>query len=242
VALDPAHFQAGYPGQCHAVWEQYFKLTGDGCLTVKQKEVLSLLRDGYKLDFVPVNSPSQQNHPDFRDKIRELHEMLSAAIGPSNVEPLLRGDTPKPITFKNRDSVQTHSAFVEAEIQVCLATGAVKEWAGEFEPVVINALGVVDKAGGHRMILDPRYNNAFCRYQPFSYESVTDVKDYLQEEDLLILTDLKSGYHHIPLHESAHPYMCSGSRARHTTTLICLLGLPRHAMYLQQSWRKSTSH
>jgi hypothetical protein len=66
----------------------------------------------------------------------------------------------------------------------------------------------VDKVGGHRLILDPRYNNAFCRYQPFSYESVTDVKDYLLEDDLLVLTDLKSGYHHIPLHESAHPFMC----------------------------------
>jgi len=35
------------------------------------------------------------------------------------------------------------------------------------------------------------------------YEEVTDPRDNLEEDDLLVVTDLKSGYHHIPLHESA---------------------------------------
>jgi hypothetical protein len=51
--------------------------------------------------------------------------------------PFLRGTLPSPSFFQNRSSVHSHRAFVEAEIQACLSTGAVKELVGEFEPVVV---------------------------------------------------------------------------------------------------------
>jgi hypothetical protein len=56
---------------------------------------------------------------------------------------------------------------------MCSATGALKDWAEIFEPVVIHALGVVDKVVGHRMIWNSTHNIAFCTFQPSSYESAT---------------------------------------------------------------------
>ena len=72
----------------------------------------------------------------------------------------------------------------------------------------MNGLGVVKNHKGKlRLILDRRYLNLFLPYQHFKYEQLSDAIEYLQPNDFFVLTDTKSGYHHIPMHEHTWTYL-----------------------------------
>lgn len=58
-----------------------------------------------------------------------------------------------------------------------------------------------------RLILDCRYVNMFIQYEHFAYEKLSDMVQYLQMDDWFVLTDAKSGYHHIPMHQSSWTYL-----------------------------------
>ena len=57
------------------------------------------------------------------------------------------------------------------------------------------------------MILDARYINLFDKYESFSYESLSDVPQYLQPDDFIMLTDLKAGYHQVKMHPSTYRFL-----------------------------------
>ena len=46
-----------------------------------------------------------------------------------------------------------------------------------------------------------------CRYLRFKYETLRDFVSQLQQGDWLITLDFKSGYHHVPMHPEAFPYL-----------------------------------
>ena len=101
-----------------------------------------------------------------------------------------------------------HEEFVDDTIKDLLKTGAIRPWA-EPEPItVISGLGVaIDRNDKKRLILDARYINLFDRYEGFSYESLSDVPQYLQPEDFIMLTDLKAGYHQVKMHPSTYRFL-----------------------------------
>ena len=57
------------------------------------------------------------------------------------------------------------------------------------------------------LVLDCCYVNAFLRYEHFAYEQLSDVTQYLQPGGWFILTDAKSGYHHVPGHPDSYQYL-----------------------------------
>jgi hypothetical protein len=84
-----------------------------------------------------------------------------------------------------------------------------KEHKGEFEVKVCSPLGVVENRQlKKRLYLDGQYINAFDRYEAFTYEKLSHVPEYLTERDCIMLTDLKSGYHQLRMHEDTFPYLC----------------------------------
>ena len=110
--------------------------------------------------------------------------------------------------FKNRVSVRLHADFVAAEIQQLLRKGVIKPWQGTTPITVISGLGVaVDRLSKKRLILDARYVNLWVAYEAFSYEKLADVPGYLQPEDYIILTDMKSGYHQLKMHPDTAPHL-----------------------------------
>jgi len=55
--------------------------------------------------------------------------------------------------------------------------------------------------------LDCRYLNLFLPYERFKYEQLSGAVDLLQPNDYFVLTDTKSGYHHIPIHKDTWAYL-----------------------------------
>lgn len=121
---------------------------------------------------------------------------------------MLHSEAPSRVQFANRVSCRMYIKFVDTTIQELVKVGSLVAWNSPEPPVVINGMGVVkNRKGKLRLILGCRYVNMFILYEHFSHEMLSDVPQYLQMGDWFVLTDAKSGYHHIPMHESSWTYL-----------------------------------
>ena len=205
IMLDPIQFVAGNLTRHHAAWQMLFRTYG---YTKRARHVLSWVADGIKFEFVSPFSPGQERHPRYRVRLQLVRQLLSNTVGPDAVHGMLHRDQPAHVQFANRISCSMHKQFVTDTIQDLIRVGSLVEWQGLQPPVVINGMGVVkNRKGKLRLILDCRYVNMFSMYAHFGYEKLSDVPQYLQLGDWFVLTDAKSGYHHVPMHESSWQYL-----------------------------------
>ena len=198
-------FRAGFISTRVEVWQCYFEHFG---MTAKAQQILQWLQHGIDIHWVPHDAVCQQKHPKYRKRLQLVRELLHKTVGADGVEPALQGNEPQQVHFSNRVSLGMHEEFVDSTMHELLATGAICPWTGPEPPTVISGMGVaVDRKGKKRLILDARYINLFDRYEGFSYESLSDVPQYLQPEDYIMLTDLKAGYHQMKMHPSTYRFL-----------------------------------
>ena len=57
------------------------------------------------------------------------------------------------------------------------------------------------------MVLDLRYVNQFLPDRKFKYEGLELVPSLFNNGDFFTTFDLKSGYHHVDIHEDSWPYL-----------------------------------
>ena len=203
--LPPDLFQAGFISTRLAVWQKYLDVTG---WTARAKLIVDWLANGLSIRFVPIDAGCQAKHPRFEERIMLVRTLLEKTVGRAATQELLSGNQPHQVHFKNRVSVKQHVDFVAAETQQLLQHGVIKPWQQKTPITVINGLGVaVDRLGKKRLILDARYVNLWVAYEAFSYEKLADVPSYLQPEDFIILTDMKSGYHQVRMHPDTAPFL-----------------------------------
>ena len=68
-------------------------------------------------------------------------------------------------------------------------------------------LVVVGRLGKKRLVINLRYVNAFVQKQRFKYEDSRPALSLIQKGDCMCTFDLKSGYHHIDIHEQSQTYL-----------------------------------
>jgi hypothetical protein len=114
--------------------------------------------------------------------------------------PWLNGTPPGPYFQKNHPFAFEHSEFVSKVVSSLVVTGAAMRVSER--PWIISPLGVVPKGVDKlRLILDLRYINSFLRIDSFKYESLKTIPHLCKLKDLLFSVDLKSGYHHVDIHQ-----------------------------------------
>ena len=205
--LDPAQFVAGTPRHHLPAWQQYFSEFG---LNSKASAVLQWVEHGVSFEFVHPFSDVQKRHPRYDERVQLVQDLLCKTVGVESVNALLDRDTPGQVQFANRVSCTYYSDFVRQQRDELLASGALVEWdkVSTVQPQIVNGLGVVKNHKGKlRLILDCRYLNLLLPYEHFKYEQLSDAIEYLQPNDHFVLTDAKSGYHHIPMHKDTWTYL-----------------------------------
>ena len=96
--------------------------------------------------------------------------------------------------------------FVVSAIEELLAAGCIV--SSTECPAVCSPLSVVRNAKGKlRLVLDLRYVNQFLPKQKFKYEGLDLVVQMFEKEDYFFTFDLKSGYHHVDIHEDFWKYL-----------------------------------
>ena len=90
--------------------------------------------------------------------------------------------------------------FVEKAIEELLLSNRVLEKLNP--PYVVNPLSVSVQANGKkRLILDLRHVNKYLIKRQVKYEDWTVALAFFQKDYYMISFDLKSGYHHVEIHE-----------------------------------------
>ena len=78
-----------------------------------------------------------------------------------------------------------------------------------YSPIVCSPLSVVTNFSGKPpLVLDLRYVNQFLPDGKFKYEGLELIPNLFNSGDFSSTTfDLKSGYHHVDIHEDSRPYL-----------------------------------
>jgi len=98
------------------------------------------------------------------------------------------------------------SSFVSEAVSALVANGAVVKTDREFLKVV-SPLNVVEQRDKLRLIHNLAYVNSYLTPFKFRYEGRVDIPQLCLRNDFLISIDLQSAYHHLPMAESAWPYL-----------------------------------
>lgn len=112
---------------------------------------------------------------------------------------------PENAEFRNNRSAETEKDFVSESIKELLESNRIKEVP--FKPKIVNPLSVSSNKGKKRLILDLRYVNKHLQTQKFKFEDWKTFQNYLIKDGFLFKFDLKSGYHHVDIHNSHQTYL-----------------------------------
>jgi len=131
---------------------------------------------------------------------------------------------PNPFLAKSNQSSLREAPFVEDTIEQLLLDNCIKEVSTP--PTCLNSLTV---ASGHklRLVLDLIHVNKFLQIVKFKYENLKTVAELFEKDFYFISFDLKSGYHHISIHEDHFTYLgFSWTYSNGTTKYFVFVVLP----------------
>lgn len=146
-----------------------------------------------------------KKHLHFWKSVLKANDFVLNVINSGYLIPFFKN--PTSAYLKNNKSTLTHTSFVNTAIESLLHTGVIIECQGHI-PFVVNPLSVsVNSNGKERLILDLRHVNKFTEKRRFKFEGVPEALQYVIKDGFLIKFDLKSGYHHITIHEDHQQYL-----------------------------------
>ena len=107
---------------------------------------------------------------------------------------------PNPIPFSKEEE-----DLVSLEIQKMLEKGCIKQTHPQQNQILSNLFVIPKKNGELRPVINLRRLNALIPYHRFKMETLQNLKQILQEGDLMIKLDLRDAYYAVPLsQESQH--------------------------------------
>ena len=75
------------------------------------------------------------------------------------------------------------------------------------KPFICSPLSVVEGTNKKRLVINLRHLNQFLWKQTFKYEDLRIALLLFEKGDMGFTFDLKSGYHHVDIHESCWQYL-----------------------------------
>lgn len=105
----------------------------------------------------------------------------------------------------NPPSSKEDETFIKMEIEKLLLTGAVSVLSKK--PKVVSPLFVVRNTAKPRMIINLSKLNDYIECPKFKYEDLGLVSSIICPKGWLAKFDMKSGYHHVPIHPDFRSYL-----------------------------------
>ena len=106
--------------------------------------------------------------------------------------------------LKNNRSALKHPEFVNQAILELLNNNSIVEQ--NRPPFCINPLSVAE-GKKLRLVIDLRHVNQYLAKPKFKYEDLRSLSQVLEEGSWFFTWDLKSGYHHVDIHEENQKYL-----------------------------------
>ena len=113
---------------------------------------------------------------------------------------------PPPFQFHNRQFTSAEHKFISAEILELLQSDSIVTCKNK--PYGVSPISCVPKKGNtFRLVHDLRFLNQFSIPKKFQYEDIGNVVEQIKPQDSLVTLDIKSGFHHIPVHLAHQDYL-----------------------------------
>lgn len=123
----------------------------------------------------------------------------------SGVKFPINDNIPKFELNNEKYSIQQYD-FLDAEINNLLLLGRIEK--AQDKPHCISPIKCVPKKNKtFRLICDLRHVNNYCVPPKFKYEDIDSVIQCVKPKDYMITTDLKDGFHHVPVHSDHRKYL-----------------------------------
>lgn len=131
---------------------------------------------------------------------------------------------PGPYVSPNQRSAIENAIFVGEAIDELLKSGCVRQWSGV--PYVCSPLLVViSRSGKKRLVINLRYVNQFLQKEKFKYEDMRTAMMLFEVGDYMFTFDLKSGYHHVDIHEQSQMFLGFEWEGKHYVFTVLPFGL-----------------
>ena len=167
-----------------------------------------------------VKGSLQRHLPWWREHV--FNETIVNIIAVGYRLPLFK--LPERSEIDNNKSARDNVSFIDTELAELLKSGVIKQV--QEKPMVINALSVATNVNGKlRLVLDLRNINPILNVTKFKYEDIKAASTYFSVNGWMASFDLKSGYHHIDIHEKYHTYLGFSWKNQHYVYTTCPFGL-----------------
>ena len=147
----------------------------------------------------------------FWQDVLEAPGPIVECIGSGYKLPLLT--LPPPFSKPNHRSALINVDFVEGSIKKLLENHCIHKVT--MRPHICSPLSVVsNREGKKRLVLNLRYLNNSLRKERFKYEDIrVAISSFKKKGDYVFTFDLKSGYHHVDIHQEHWKYGLAGGWA-----------------------------
>ena len=114
-------------------------------------------------------------------------------------------EIPSKVILKNNRSSLDNDSFVQEAIGDLLKSKAIVET--DKIPYVVNPLTVAQNTNKKRLVLDLRHVNECLVIDKIKFEDWKVALQYAELDNFMFSFDLKSGYHHVDIHEDYQKYL-----------------------------------
>ena len=114
-------------------------------------------------------------------------------------------EQPSPFFAKNNRSSLNNRGFVEKSILELLENNCIKEVKSP--SYCVNPLSVAERNGKKRLVIDLRHINKHLSIKKFKYENLKIVSELFEKDFVFCTFDLKSGYHHVQIHDDHQKFL-----------------------------------
>jgi len=144
-----------------------------------------------------------KRHVVYWEKVLQAPGYILSSIKDGYVLPLF--SAPTSYVGCNHASALEQSSFVTEAVLDLLAGNCIMKVAEK--PFICSPLSVVDGPSKKRLVINLRHLNSFLWKQKFKYEDLRTALLLFERGDMAFTFDLKSGYHHVDIHESCWKYL-----------------------------------
>ena len=144
-----------------------------------------------------------KEHLEYWEQVLKAPDYIIDSIRNGYVLPLF--SAPTPYIGCNHKSAREQKDFVTSAVKDLLATGCILKV--DKRPFICSPLSVVEGSNKRRLVINFRHLNSFLWKQKFKYEDLRTALLLFEIGDMAFTFDLKSGYHHVDIHESCWKYL-----------------------------------
>lgn len=204
--------------------------------------------DSQTVKYLPTGQTTGQGQEEISDRLRaRITHWKNIETNATILNWISEGATipftnlPAEFEIENRKFNQRETEQINSLLKELQANGAIHKTT--CKPMCISPINLVPKKGGKvRLVTDHRQLNTYIKTPYFKNEGIDIVARQIKYDDHCTTIDLKSGYHHVPIHPSHQTYLGIKWQGEYFEWTVCPFGLQCSGYFFNKIIREVVSY